>query len=359
MRRDQPTAPDGEDRPKGADGSSGAHPAGYLPVHLAVMQPGTMAPVDLYIQGGPPAGPILYKSAQDELREEMRERPLPHGVQMLYIRESDKDTYQQYVERNLSAIIRDDLMPDDRAAELIYEISSRVMKDTFRELRASRNLQRAQSMVEATVMSIMKHPQSLWEMTSMASHDYYTYTHCVTVSMFLIGASQELLGVQAESGLRRIGLGGIFHDIGKSQIPAGILNKRDKLTAEEFERIKEHPALGLELIAEQRSLSSVAAAIVRSHHERYDGSGYPDGVAAEGLREVVRLSTIIDVYAALATERCYAPARSPFAALQLMVNDMPGHFDPDLLRQFVAFLGPGHAGGRPLDAVRVAPSDDQ
>ncbi|NIM71549.1 MAG: hypothetical protein GTO48_14175, partial [Xanthomonadales bacterium] len=55
--------------------------------------------VDLYVQAGPPAGPILYKSAQDELREEMRERPLPHGVQMLYIRESDKDTYQQYVER--------------------------------------------------------------------------------------------------------------------------------------------------------------------------------------------------------------------------------------------------------------------
>jgi HD-GYP domain-containing protein (c-di-GMP phosphodiesterase class II) len=233
------------------------------------------------------------------------------------------------------------------------------MVDVFADPRSGKNLRRAQGLVEATVMSIMKRPDSLWQMTSVASHDYYTYTHCVNVCMFLVGASRELLGVEGESQLRRIGLGGIFHDVGKSQVPEHILNKPGKLTPEEFEEIKRHPALGVELIAEQRSLSAVASAIVRSHHERYEGGGYPDGVPAEGLREVVRLSTIIDVYDALTTERCYARARSPFAALQLMLNDMDGHFDPDLLRRFVAFLGPSQAKGPPMEALRVVSGEGE
>ncbi|MFO8006606.1 MAG: HD domain-containing protein [Candidatus Brocadiia bacterium] len=329
----------------------------HFPIPLAIMQPGTVAPVNIYIRTGDAHN--LYKTANTPLRDDIRERLLQRGVRQLYLRRQDKDAYFDYVERHITDIIRDELLPPQEAARVVYQSSSRVMVDVFADPRSGKNLRRAQGLVEATVMSIMKRPDSLWQMTSVASHDYYTYTHCVNVCMFLVGASRELLGVEGEPQLRRIGLGGIFHDVGKSQVPEHILNKPGKLTPEEFEEIKRHPALGVELIAEQRSLSVVASAIVRSHHERYEGGGYPDGVPAEGLRDVVRLSTIIDVYDALTTERCYARARSPFAALQLMLNDMDGHFDPDLLRRFVAFLGPSQAEGPPMEALRVASGDGE
>jgi len=308
------------------------------------MQPGTVAPVNLYIQIGDPPSSSLYKTAQTPLSEEVRERLLERGVSQLYVRKEDEQQYLDYVEQNIDDIIRDDLLPPDRACQIVYRGSSRVMVDVFDNPRAGRNLKRVQKMVEATVLSVMKHRDALWQMTSMASHDYYTYTHCVNVGVFLVAASKDLLGVKDEASLQRIGLGGMLHDIGKSLIPEDILNKPGKLDEDEFEKIKEHPLLGLELINRSRKLPGVAASIVRGHHEHFDGTGYPDGLSGERINRIVRLSTIIDVYDALTTRRAYAEAREPFEALELMLTKMPEQFDRSLLQGFVKFLGPrdGH-----------------
>jgi putative nucleotidyltransferase with HDIG domain len=311
-----------------------------FPIPLAIMQPGTVAPVNIYIQVGDPPTFSLYKTAQTPLSEEVRDRLLQRDVSQLYVRREDEDEYLNYVEQNIDAIIRDDLLPPDKACQIVYRGSSRVMVDVFDNPRSGRNLRRVQTMVEATVLSIMKHDEALWQMTSMASHDYYTYTHCVNVGVFLVAASKDLLGIDEEPSLQRIGLGGMLHDIGKSQIPEEILNKPGKLDDDEFEKIKEHPVIGLELVNKLRKLPGVAGAIVRGHHEHFDGTGYPDGLAGDRINRVVRLSTIIDVYDALTTRRAYADARKPFEALELMLTQMPEQFDKPLLKAFVKFLGP-------------------
>ncbi len=312
----------------------------YVPVALGVMQPGTLAPVDLFIHVGPPAGYLLYKKAQDELREDIRERLIEHGVDSLYLRSSDKVAFHEYVEEHISTIIRDDLVPPEQASKLIYDTSARVMEDTFEEPRAGRNLRRAHRMVEATVQSIMKDPDGLWHMTSIASHDYYTYTHCVHVSMFLVAAAYDIVGIRDAKMLRRIGNGGILHDIGKSEIPEEILNKPGKLTPEEFEKVKEHPKRGLNLVQDDRRLEAAAARIISGHHERYDGNGYPSGLSGERIDRIVRLATIIDVYDALTTNRCYASARSAYKAIQIMLHEMDSAFDTNMLQDFIRFLGP-------------------
>jgi len=312
----------------------------YLPMALGVMQPGTLAPVDLFIHVGPPAGYLLYKKAQDELREDIRERLVEHGVDSLYVRSSDEDVFYEYVEEHISTIIRDGLVPAENACKLVYDTSSRVMEDTFDEPRAGRNLRRAHRMVQATVQTIMKDPEGLWHMTSIASHDYYTYTHCVHVSMFLVAASYDILGIRDAKMLRLIGSGGILHDIGKSEIPREILNKPGKLTEEEFKKVKEHPVLGLDLVRDDRYLEAAAARIISGHHEHYDGGGYPAGLSGERIDRIVRLSTIIDVYDALTTTRCYADARSAYKALDMMFHEMDEAFDVNILEAFVQFLGP-------------------
>ncbi|MFO7956792.1 MAG: HD domain-containing phosphohydrolase [Candidatus Brocadiia bacterium] len=312
----------------------------YLPIPLGVMQPGTLAPVDLFIHVGPPAGYLLYKKARDELREDIRQRLVAHGVDNLYLRSSDEDTFHEYVEEHISTIIRDDLVPEEDACKLVYQASSRVMEDTFNEPRAGRNLRRAHRMVEATVQSIMKDPDGLWHMTSIASHDYYTYTHCVHVAMFLVAASYDVLGIRDAKLLRLIGSGGILHDIGKSEIPGEILNKPGKLTEDEFRKVKEHPVLGLNLVRDDRRLEAAAGRIIGGHHEHYDGGGYPAGLSGERIDRIVRLSTIVDVYDALTTNRCYAGARSAYKALDLMFHEMEDAFDINILEAFVQFLGP-------------------
>ena len=295
-----------------------------FPIPLAVMQPGTLAPVNLYITYQHPAHFILYKRTRAALREETRLRLLAHGVDSLYVCTKDEHSYYDYVEQNIHAIIRDDLLPVETAAKLVYESSSRVMKQTFVDPRSGRNLKRAHSMVEATVQSILKDPDTLWHMTGMATHDYYTYTHCVHVCMFLVTAARDLLGISDPQMLKHVGLGGLFHDIGKSQIPEQILNKPGRLTDDEF----------------RTKLGRVALQIVRCHHEHFDGGGYPGGLAGEGIGRLSRLAAIIDVYDALTTKRSYAPARDPFHACELMLNQMSAEFDGPLLHAFIKFLGP-------------------
>ena len=318
---------------------SAASKENFMPVPLAVMQAGTLAPVDLYIRVRPGRF-TLYKKAQARLYEKTRLRLLDHGVKSLYLCEAGREAYHQYVEENIAAIVRDDLLPPQQACEIVYDTSSRVMVDVFDDPRSGRNLQRVHAVVEATVLSILKRPDSLWHMTALASHDYYTYTHCVHVGMFLVAGGREVLGISDPDQLRRIGLGGMLHDIGKSQIPDELLTKPSRLTPEEFELIREHPALGEKIARQIKRLPATAARIIRSHHEHLDGKGYPDALSGEQLSPIVRLAGIVDVYDALTTDRAYAAARSPYDALELMMNEMESQFDAHMLRSFVRFLGP-------------------
>ncbi|MCP3885375.1 MAG: HD domain-containing protein [Propionibacteriaceae bacterium] len=196
-------------------------------------------------------------------------------------------------------------------------------------------MQRAHTMVEATVQSIMKSPDALWQMTSVASHDYYTYTHCVNVCMFLVAACREVLNITNTSQLQQIGLGGLLHDVGKSSIPPEILNKPGKLDDEEFALIKTHPAEGHAIATSSGHASTTSLRIILQHHEQFSGGGYPAGLSSEGIHKVVRMSTIIDVYDALTTKRPYADARQPFKAMELMVTHMKSYFDSKMVRGVV------------------------
>ena len=311
----------------------------FLPLHLAVMQPGTLAPVDLYLGFDTPRRYTLYRSARTPFTEEARQRLIERGVSLLYVRREDEDAYVGYVVDNLSRILHDELLPPRRACELVVNTSTRVMRAVFDDPRSGRNLDRVKDVVSAAVFSIMRSPDAVWDMASLAAHDYHTYTHSVQVSVFLIATAKELLEVRDSTLLERIGYGGMLHDIGKSRIPEAILHKPEKLTQEEFEQVKAHPLLGLEMIERYRKIPASTAAVVRSHHERFDGRGYPDGLAGRTIRPVARLAKITDVYDALTTNRPYAPARTPFQALNVMTA-MEGHFDVALLEGFVKFMGP-------------------
>ncbi len=315
----------------------------FFAIHLAIMQPGTMAPVDLHFKDKATGRFVLYNSAQTPFDHETRERLLDHSVDVLYLHKEDQEAYDDYVEQHISAIIRDDLLPPEEAGELVYRSSSHVMQDVFEDPRSGKNLRRTQNMVEAMVLSIIKDPDALWHMTAMASHDYYTYTHCVNVSLFLVATSERLLGINDQKTLEQIGLGGMLHDIGKSQVPAEILAKPGKLTDEESEKIKEHPLLGLQITAAHMKLRPTSSRIVRSHHEHFNGAGYPDRLTGDAIPQVARLANIVDVYDALTTNRTYAAASKPYEALELMLTRMKEEFDFEMLSAFVRFLGPRDA----------------
>jgi len=130
-----------------------------------------------------------------------------------------------------------------------------------------------------------------------------------------------------------------MHDVGKIGIPDSILQKPGKLTAEEFEVMKTHTLLGAEILAGSESaVLQMAQAIARSHHERWDGRGYPAGLAGLAIPECARIVTIVDVYDALSHDRIYRPAFSEAEVLSMMLEGSGSHFDPRLLECFLPML---------------------
>lgn len=143
----------------------------------------------------------------------------------------------------------------------------------------------------------------------------------------------------SEEDVEIISVAAIMHDVGKIAIPDAILGKPGKLTPEEFEIMKSHTVLGAQLLEDIPQLHSndsyrYAVDIARHHHERWDGSGYPDGLRGDELSSWVQAVSIADVYDALRSERVYKPAYSREKALQMIVEGACGVFNPKLIETF-------------------------
>ena len=164
--------------------------------------------------------------------------------------------------------------------------------------------------------------------------DAYTEGHCQRLSQYAteLGALLDL----PDDDLEALGTGGYFHDIGKIALPDSILLKPGALTAEEFERVKEHPVVGDRLCGDLRSLHRVRT-IVRHHHERLDGSGYPDGLTGDGIPLLAQIIGVVDVYDAMTTNRPYRGARTSEEALSELATEVKrGWRRADLVDAFTA-----------------------
>jgi putative two-component system response regulator len=166
--------------------------------------------------------------------------------------------------------------------------------------------------------------------------DPYTGKHCqrLSVASVMLG---EALGLPSQD-LTSLYRGGFLHDIGKIGIPDTILFKRGMLTTEEWDVMRSHPLRGEEICRPMRSLWPVLP-IIRSHHERWDGSGYPDGLAGEEIPLLARILQVADIYDALTTERPYKIALAPEAAFAVMEEEVRrGWRDPELVPLFASII---------------------
>ncbi len=168
------------------------------------------------------------------------------------------------------------------------------------------------------------------------ARDPYTAQHSERVSVYAgrLGKRIGLTGLELEAVKR----GGLFHDIGKIAIRDAVLLKPSRLTTEEFEEIKKHPVVGRDLLSGMKTLS-FALDVVYAHHERIDGSGYPDGLSGESIPLTARVTTIADIYDALTTARVYRVALSRAEALAIMTEEAgKGWWDRRLLDTFKGVL---------------------
>jgi putative two-component system response regulator len=212
--------------------------------------------------------------------------------------------------------------PVDRA-ELLARVQS-LLKLTFR----TDELERAESVLFSLARSI-------------EGKDPHTHGHCERLSENSTRLG-EYLGLPEDqiTALRRAG---VVHDIGKVAVPDAILLKPGRLTEEEWKVMREHPTVGERICAPLKSFRLVLP-IIRHHHEKYDGSGYPDGLRGDTIPVAARVLQIVDVYDALTNERPYKKAFSTADALQTMKEEVAkGWWDPQIFDQFNQLVTSGAA----------------
>ena len=219
-----------------------------------------------------------------------------------------------------------------------YVNTTLIIRDINKDLftKPVEKVRQATQLVNQIAGSILSAPElALHLMTDKAGGEEM-YFHSLTVTMLSLMMARDIK--LPPEHITALGLGALFHDIGRTDIPSRILMKKEALTHAEQELYKMHCQYGVE-IAERLQLSPAAISIVAEHHEMYDGSGYPKALAGERIKLLPRIVAITNHYDMLCNPSNAGVAMTPHEALSLMFTKQRGKFDPKLLQVFVRCLG--------------------
>ncbi len=318
------------------------------------------------VLGGSDRAPLLRAGVT--LTPDYREGLLRAGVHALYIEDDTSDGIAP----------PRPLLDDDT-----QERAARAIMQTYAEATAALEARRPLEpdvgealgpVLELMLGEVKSHGEAAVALRDMCAADAYTFQHSIDVTalgMFL-GAHvfaadgwspATTVGGQSQMDERLLvlGMGLLLHDIGKLIIPTPIIQKPGPLTRAERELIEYHPQAGFDLL-QSGAWSPLVKAVVLRHHERWDGSGYPDGLRGKEIHPMARIAAVADVYDAVTSERPYAPAKAAHEGMRIITAGAGTLFDPrvaDVFSRIVAPFSPGveirlHDGRRAL-VVEVAP----
>ena len=191
--------------------------------------------------------------------------------------------------------------------------------------------------VEAMVDSILRNPAAFTWIKEMKRRDNYSYHHALSCAIWSASFGRHL-GLEKEE-LHKLSLGGLLCDVGKTRLPRELLAQKGKLNDEDAELVRQHVARGLEIVEKTPNISPRIIEIVATHHERHDGSGYPQGLKANEIPIYGRIMGLVDSYDAMTCVRPHATSRSPHKAVAELYEQRGTLFQAELVEQFIQTCG--------------------
>jgi len=251
---------------------------------------------------------------------------------------------QVEAELNNAAAAQRDTAPTSTSAEIaraarICAQARRAVTSMFQEARMGKAIDagNATKLVEEIADSVTRNPGALISLARLKTADDYTYMHSVAVCALMIALGRQLK--LDEELIRKLGIAGLLHDLGKAMMPMEVLNKPGKLSDDEFRIMKSHPEEGCKLLQDSHGIDDITFDVVLHHHEKTDGSGYPKGLKDKEISLYAKMGAVCDVYDAITSNRPYKAGWCPAESLRRMAEWANGHFDPTVFQAFVKSLG--------------------
>jgi len=226
----------------------------------------------------------------------------------------------------------------ERAARICLEAKAAVVS-MFEEVRMGKavDVGGARQLVEDITDSVSRNPGAIISLARLKTADDYTYMHSVAVCAMMVALAKQL-GLD-EAQTRSCGMAGLLHDLGKVAMPIEVLNKPGKLTEAEFDIMKTHPTEGYKMLMASSGVDAVSFDVVLHHHEKMDGSGYPERLVGAQISLHAKMAAVCDVYDAITSNRPYKSGWDPAESLRKMAEWANGHFDPTVFQAFVKSMG--------------------
>ena len=226
-----------------------------------------------------------------------------------------------------------------RRATRICADSKQAVATMFQEARMGNTVDAAGvgSLVQEISDSVARNPDALISLARLKTVDDYTYMHSVAVCAMMIALARQL-GLDAPH-TRAAGIAGLLHDMGKAMLPMSVLNKPGKLTPSEFAIVKSHPELGHRILQKGGNAEAMTLDVCLHHHERIDGTGYPNGLRVDQISLHARMAAVCDVYDAITSNRPYKTGWDPAESMRKMGEWAGTHFDLLVFQAFAKSLG--------------------
>jgi HD-GYP domain-containing protein (c-di-GMP phosphodiesterase class II) len=243
---------------------------------------------------------------------------------------------------NAPAPIYRDLVPVREELEFArqyHERACNLLADFMKSAQSGKELHLhvIDEVVQNVVESVVRNPDAFMWLTKLKKKDSYTYSHSIDVCALAtafgrhLGLPREQLGVIAQ--------GALSFDVGKMRLPSSLLSRPRKLDVAEFELVKRHVEFGVSMLQRSKGVSKDVIAMTLTHHERYNGTGYPRGLRDEKIPFYGRIAAIVDCYDAITSDRPYSRAMSPHAAVRKLYEWRNVEFQDELVESFIQCLG--------------------
>lgn len=281
---------------------------------------------------------VLYKDHDRKFTGEDNCRLERSFTEFLYVRSGDMEILNDFMENSLTEMLARDDLSSATKGKILYQTSVNSVIDMFESPETSANLLRCRNMVQHILQHVVTDPYALTALQTVIGNNFFIFAHAVQVAALSLLVHEKLFDL-APDEMIDIGIGALIHDYGMTFITSEVLEKNDALSDIEYYKVKQHTQKGYEYFKRAGNYSEIVLNIVRYHHERYDGNGYPTGIKGNNIPRSGQVAAICDAYSALTMERAYRKASTNADALKVMREETRnGAFNPELFEQFVAII---------------------